>query len=161
MVNRASGIRLVAVMEAMKGVLVIAAGFGLLSLVHKDLELVAETWVLRLHLNPEAHFPHVFLELVKRAADVRIWFLALLAFGYAAMRLIEAYGLWHHARWAEWFAVASGGFYIPLEVYELSKGFNKFKLATLLINIAIVAYMAYMLWDARRERVAARSKPGH
>jgi uncharacterized membrane protein (DUF2068 family) len=158
MVNRASGIRLVAAMEAMKGLLVIAAGFGLLSLIHKDLEAVAETLVLRLHLNPDGHFPHVFLHLVNRFADVRLWLLALLAFAYAAMRLIEAYGLWHHARWAEWFAVASGGIYIPLELYELSKGFNGFKLAALLLNIAIVAYMAYMLWDARRERAAARSR---
>jgi len=155
--NRASGIRLVAALEAGKGLLVVLAGFGLLTLVHKDLEDVAETLVLRLHLDPDGRLPHVFLDLVSRAADIQVWTLALLAFGYAAMRLIEAFGLWHRARWAEWFAVASGGIYIPLEIYELAKGLNWYKVAALVINIAIVAYMAWMLLDERRERVARRA----
>jgi len=58
---------------------------------------------------------------------------------------------------AEWFAVASGGIYIPLEIYELAKGLNWYKVAALVINIAIVAYMAWMLLDERRERVARRA----
>ena len=51
----------------------------------------------------------------------------------------------------------NGGIYIPLEIYELSRGLNWYKVAALVINIAIVAFMAWMLLDERRERVARRA----
>ena len=45
--------------------------------------------------------------------------LALAAFVYAALRLSEAYGLWHRRRWAEVFAVVAGALYLAVEIYEL------------------------------------------
>src|SRR5215510_1105712 len=114
--DRTSGVRMVAALEAAKGLLVILAGFGLLAFMHTDLQQVAETLVHRLHLNPASRYPRIFIDLAGRASDIRLWMLAVFAFCYAAMRLMEAYGLWYRRRWAEWFAVASGGIYVPLEI---------------------------------------------
>jgi hypothetical protein len=47
----------VAAFEAAKGLLVLAAGFGLLSLLHKDVQVLAERFVDRLHLNPAKRYP--------------------------------------------------------------------------------------------------------
>ena len=144
------GVRLVAVFEAAKGLLVLLVGFDLLSHVHDDVQQLAEALVGHFHLNPASRYPHVFLQLVAHFSDVRIWLLAGFAFAYTSVRWAEAYGLWYGRRWAEWFAVASGGFYIPIEVYELLHGFSWIKVGTLAMNIAIVAYIAYALWRTKR-----------
>lgn len=144
------GVRLVAVFEAAKGLLVLLVGFDLLSHVHDDVQQLAEALVGHFHLNPASRYPHVFLQLAEHFSDVRIWLLAGVAFAYTIVRWAEAYGLWYGRRWAEWFAVASGGFYIPIEVYELLHGFSWIKVGTLAMNIAIVAYIAYALWRTKR-----------
>lgn len=68
------------------------------------------------------------------------------------MRFVEAYGLWHERRWAEWFAVGSGGIYIPVEVYELTVRFTWVRVGALVINLAIVACMIAALVDSHHKR---------
>jgi uncharacterized membrane protein (DUF2068 family) len=134
----------VAVFEAAKGLVVMAVGFGLLSLVHKDAQQVAESIVRHLHMNPARHIPRVFLEAAARANNHRLWLLAAGALAYSLVRLAEAYGLWHARPWAEWLAILSGGLYIPVEVYELARHPTALKAAILVVNVAIVAYVAWV-----------------
>lgn len=155
--NAARGLKVVALFEGAKGLVVLVAGFGLLAFVHQDLQQLAEELVAHTHLNPAGRYPRIFLELADRVADVRLWLLALLAFTYAAMRLAEAYGLWRGRRWAEWLAVASGGIYVPAEIYALVRGPSALKATTLAVNVGIVAYLAWTLWMERRERKGAGS----
>lgn len=158
----ASGERVVAAFEAAKGVLVLLVGFGLLTVVDQDVQSVAEELVRTLHLNPANHLPRIFLDAVERVGDTRLWLLAALALGYAGLRLAEAYGLWFQRRWAEWFAVASGSLYVPLEVYAIWHRESWVRVGTLVVNIAIVAFMALTLWQRRRGRVpqaACRIRP--
>jgi uncharacterized membrane protein (DUF2068 family) len=146
----ARGVRVVAVFEGAKGALVLLAGFGLLSIVHENLQRLAEELVRHYHLNPASAYPRIFLDAAARLSDVRLWLLATLAFAYAALRLAEAYGLWRERRWAEWFAVASGGIYLPIEIYELFQGLSAIKVGTLAVNLGIVLYMGVTLWRSRR-----------
>jgi len=139
--EKGAGIRAVAVFEAAKGTVVIAAGLGLLSLLHRDAQHAAETIVRHLHLNPARHYPRVFIEAAARMTDSRLWLLAGGAFAYSAVRFIEAYGLWRLRPWAEWFAILSGGLYLPVEVYELFVHPTPVKAAILLGNAAIVGYL--------------------
>lgn len=71
---------------------------------------------------------------------------------YALVRFAEAYGLWLGRRWAEWLAALSGGIYVPVEIYELSRGFSWIKIAALAANLAIVAFMVFALRSSRRSR---------
>src|ERR1700693_6598975 len=119
MANIARGIRVVAVFEALKGVLVLSAGLGLLSLVHHDLQATAERLVRHSHLNPARHYPRIFIDAASHMNDSRLRSLADLAFLYAAVRFVEAYGLWRMKVWAEWFAIIAGSVYLPVEVYEM------------------------------------------
>jgi uncharacterized membrane protein (DUF2068 family) len=139
------GVRVVAAFEAAKGLLVLGAGFGLLALLHHDLASVADELIGHLHLNPASRYPRIFLDAVDRFEDVRMWMLAAMAFVYATLRLVEAYGLWRLRRWAEWVAVGSGAIYVPFEVWELAHGVSWLKLCTFVGNLAIVAYMAWKL----------------
>ena len=146
----ALGMRVVACFEGAKALLVLAAGFGLLTMVHKSVQQVAEELVQHLHLDPASHYPRIFLDVVAHAGNVRLWMLSLFAFTYAALRMLEAYGLWHERRWAEWVAVISGGIYIPFEIYELSLGVSLLKLCTFAVNVVIVSYLSWYLVKQRR-----------
>jgi uncharacterized membrane protein (DUF2068 family) len=134
----------VAAFEAAKGLLVMSAGLGLLSLLHKDVQRAAEAIVRHLHLNPARHYPRIFIEAAARTTDTRLWLLASGAFAYAIVRAVEAYGLWRARAWAEWFAIASGAFYLPFEVHALFRHASALKAAVLLINAGIVAYVGYV-----------------
>jgi uncharacterized membrane protein (DUF2068 family) len=137
-----AGLRTIAVFEAAKGLLVVSAGVGLLSLLHHDAQATAEAIVRHLHLNPARHYPRVFLEAASRLTDARLWLLASGAFAYATLRGVEAYGLWRAREWAEWLAILSGGVYLPVEVYELVHRPGALKAAILMINLVIVGYVA-------------------
>ena len=139
--EKGAGIRAVAVFEAAKGTVVIVAGLGLLSLLHRDAQHAAETIVRHLHLNPARHYPRVFIEAAARTTSSRLWLLAAGAFAYSTVRFIEAYGLWRLRPWAEWFAILSGSLYLPVEIYELVRHPTPVKAAILIGNAAIVGYL--------------------
>ncbi|MFL6580847.1 MAG: DUF2127 domain-containing protein [Burkholderiales bacterium] len=152
----ADGLRAVAVFEAAKGTVVLLAGFGLLSLMDRDLESFVEQLVAHLHLNPAKGYPRIFLDAAANITNTRLWWLAAFALLYAAIRWIEAYGLWLEKRWAEGFAVISGALYVPAELYELAHGANALKFMLLAINLCIVAYMIRALRRTRHDRGSAR-----
>jgi len=148
------GLRPVAMLEALKGVVVLVAGFGLLSFLGRDNEIFAERVIRHLQLNPAHHYPQIFITAMARLEDSHLWMLAGVAAFYAAVRFVEAYGLWYERRWAEWLAALSGGIYIPLEVYELFRRPTGLVVAALFMNVIIVGYMAWLLSESRRRRAA-------
>jgi uncharacterized membrane protein (DUF2068 family) len=131
--------------EAAKGALVLMAGFGLFRLMHRDAEHVAELLSRHLHLNPAKEHARIFLELLSNVSSTRFWLLAALALTYSCVRFIEAYGLWRNRAWAKWFAALSGAIYVPFELYELYLGLSGIKVAALVLNVAVVAYMAHSI----------------
>jgi uncharacterized membrane protein (DUF2068 family) len=142
--NIAKGIRTVALFEAFKGMIILLAGFALLRLVHRDLQIVADQIVRHLHMNPARHYPRIFLDAVAGISDSRIKYLAVFAFLYSVVRFVEAYGLWHLKVWAEWFAILSGGIYIPIEIVGLFIHATIIKGSVFVINLFIVLYLIYV-----------------
>jgi uncharacterized membrane protein (DUF2068 family) len=148
----AKGLRAVACFEAFKGAIVLATGFGLLAFLGGNAEHLAVQLVHRTHLNPANHYPQIFLHAMEQVTDARLWLLAGFAAAYSAVRLVEAYGLWHGRPWAEWFAALSGGIYVPVEIYELAKHVTWVRIGALVGNLAILAYMVWLLAESRRLR---------
>ena len=145
-------LRTVALLEAAKGALVLLVGFGLLSLVHHDIQRFAERLVIHAHLNPAARYPRIFIEVANHLTDARLLLIAAGAATYSLVRFVEAYGLWYARRWAEWFAALSGGIYIPFEIFELYERVSWLSLGALLLNSTIVAFMLYCVFHADSEK---------
>jgi len=143
-------VRTVAVFEAVKGAIVLLAGFGVLSLLHHNLRALASALVGWLHLDPERHFARVFIETASQLTDKGLWLIAGFGFVYAAFRFTEAYGLWRARAWAEWLAVVSGTIYLPVELYELAQRFTWIRITALVANLAVVLLMGNLLWQNRR-----------
>ncbi len=149
-------LRVVAVFEFAKGALVLAAGAGLLAYIHRDIRDVVTELLLHLHLNPASRIPGIFVALAERVTSMDLWLLALGAALYAGVRIAEGYGLWFDREWAQWLGALSGALYVPFELYALSKGVTPLRLATLGINLFVVAVLSDALRRRRRVRRATR-----
>jgi uncharacterized membrane protein (DUF2068 family) len=149
------GVRGVALVEAAKGAVVLLAGFGLLALIHEDVQSLAEMLVHRLHLNAARRYPRIFLDVASNLTDSRLWLLAGLAMLYACVRGVEAYGLWQGRAWAEWFALVTATVYVPLEILAIIRHVTWIKVLALVVNVAVVGYMAHVLRHHRRDRGGA------
>ena len=60
---------------------------------------------------------------------------------YALVEGVEAIGLWYQRRWAEYLTFLVTTSLLPLEVYELAHRLSPLKMVTLVINVAVVAYL--------------------
>ncbi|MGB8012296.1 MAG: DUF2127 domain-containing protein [Terriglobales bacterium] len=150
------GVRTVATVEFTKGMIVVLAGLGVFSMRHKDIWGVAESLLEFLHVNPHRHFVGVFIDLVYRISDVRLWKIVVVASVYVTLRFIEAYGLWYVRPWAEWMAIASGSIYIPFEIADLLRRPDGIRLLIIAVNVGIVLYMLMLRLEAVKKRHAAR-----
>ncbi|NMW21035.1 MAG: DUF2127 domain-containing protein [Chlorobiaceae bacterium] len=150
-------LKVVALFEAFKGLLVLLAGVAIFSMMPQDIQASAEQLIRHLHLNPAHNIPRIFIEAAGHLTDSRLRFLALFALLYALMRFIEAYGLWFARRWAEWFALISGCVYLPVELFELAKGFTWLKIALVVINLMVVLYMAFVLKHNERAKLLEKN----
>ena len=150
------GVRTVASFEFAKGMVVVLAGLGVFSMRHRDIWGVAESFLEFVHANPHHHFVGVFVDLVYRVSDVRLWKIALVASVYVILRFVEAYGLWYIRPWAEWMAIASGSIYIPFEVADLLRRPDWIRVLIVVINVVIVLYMVMLRLEAVKKRHAVR-----
>lgn len=142
--------KVVAFFEGAKGSLVLLTGFGILTLVHKNVHQAAELLVRHLHVNPARHYPRIFLDASERVTDMQLWAMALAALAYAIVRFAEAYGLFYRRRWAEWFGFLSGGMYIPVELYEVFREVTWPRVTVLTVNLVIVIYLLVELFEPFR-----------
>lgn len=138
----AASLRLIALFEAAKGVLVLAAGSGLLFLLHRDVQDVADRIVEHFHLNPASRESRILYRAVMDATPGRLRWLAVAAVAYAAFRLIESWGLWRAQRWAEWLGAATGLVYVPFEIVSFVRHPRPVPLVALAVNLLIVYVLA-------------------
>ena len=142
-------LRLIALFKLVKAALLIAVGVGALKLLHKDVAGAVEHWVELLRLDPNNHYIDTALEKASSLTPDKIKELGLGSMVYAGLFLTEGIGLWLEKRWAEWLTVIITSSLIPIEIYEIYRHPTAIKIAVLLINIAIVAYLLYRIRDKR------------
>lgn len=107
-------------------------------------------WLPDLHrLAADAHYnldDAAPMRLVNKALGESGHTLDLVVIGliaYATIELAEGVGLWVLKRWGEYVAVVGTSIFLPLEVYELTEKLSVLKIITLLINVALVAWLVY------------------
>ncbi len=156
--SHTSGLRMVGVFEALKGVLALASGYFLITLIRRDVDFedAAEHVLFSLHISPNHHWSREFLHAANKVSGTSIAMIAGIAITYAALRFVEGYGLWRQRAWAEWLAIVSGCIYLPFEVYKVIRRPNQLHWAILGINILVVLYIGWVRWDEIR---TARGQP--
>ncbi|TCJ12817.1 DUF2127 domain-containing protein [Parasulfuritortus cantonensis] len=146
-------VEFVALVEGVKGAVVLLAATGLLSLIHRNVFALASALIEHLHLNPAAKYPRIFLDAASHLHETRLLLLAAGAAAYATVRFIEAYGLFRDRKWAEVLAASSGAIYVPFELIELLRRPSWHGMIILLVNLVVVGIMVRALRQRRNAAV--------
>lgn len=141
------GLLVIAAFKLLKGFLLIAVGIGALHLLHRDVAAIVEHWVNAFRVDPHNHYINLLLEKLATVDDRKLRELSLGTFVYAAIFLTEGTGLAFRKRWAEYFTIITTASFLPLEGYELIRNVTLPKGFALVINIAVVVYLA---WELKR-----------
>jgi uncharacterized membrane protein (DUF2068 family) len=143
-------LRLLAFFRWSKGLLVLAAAFGIWRFrAHHDAVARAFNEDLPL-LKPladkigwnleESGVVHTLRTVLMAQSRTLTWIVAgLTVFG--TLLIIEGVGLWLLKRWGEYFAVVATSLFIPVEVYELVEKVTWLRIVILMINLAAVLYL--------------------
>jgi uncharacterized membrane protein (DUF2068 family) len=134
-------ILLIAVFKLVKGLLLVTAGIGALKLLHKDVGQVVQSAIDVLRVDPDNRFIHSFMVRTLAVNDRTLKEISAGTFAYAAIFLTEGTGLLLRKRWAQYFTIIVTTSFLPLEVYELARRISAAKVAVILVNIAILAYL--------------------
>jgi uncharacterized membrane protein (DUF2068 family) len=155
------GIRLIALFELLKGVAVLTLAVGMLSLLHRDLADTLTAWIEHLRIDPDNRLIHGFLEKVANLDRRQLEAIDAGSFFYAALRLAEGLGLLMRQRWAAWLTTVGTAAFIPLEVWELRARVSLPRIAVLVLNVAMLLYLAARLRrEHRLDEEAAPREPG-
>ena len=143
-------LRLLAVERFTKGVLVLAAGYGVIRFrgsrdavqraFHEDVPLL-KPFTDKIGWNLQNS---TIVETIRRVVEARsntlLW-VAIALIVYGTLQLVEGTGLWLLKRWGEYFALIATSLGLPIEIYELTERVTWFRIVTLVINVAAVVYL--------------------
>lgn len=139
------GLYLIAAFKLFKGLVLLAAGIGALSLLHESAAAQVTHWVSALGVDPDNHYVHKLIRKLWNVDDAKLKAVSAGTFFYAALMFTEGIGLALRKRWAEYFTIVVTSSFIPLEIYELAKHFSITKVIVIVINVAVVVYLAFVL----------------
>lgn len=78
---------------------------------------------------------------------------------YVTLLAFEMVGLWFARRWAEYLTFVETGILVPVELYEIVRSVTALKLATLVLNVAVITYLlfAHRLFGVRGGAAAEKA----
>jgi uncharacterized membrane protein (DUF2068 family) len=106
-------------------------------------------WVEHLRLDPDNYYIHRGLARIFRITPKQLKELSVGTFLYAGLYSVEGVGLLMRKHWAEYLTTISTALFIPLEAFEMYNRFTWPRLSFLLINAAIVWYLAARIKSRR------------
>lgn len=117
--KRAPTLYLIIADKLFKGLLCLLLAFGVYKMAGIDLSDLFDRFVLR--LDPESRFLTHIGDLIDQITPANMRMVATGSFLYSVLSLVEGIGLIFRAPWANWLAIGESAFFIPIEIYELSR----------------------------------------
>jgi uncharacterized membrane protein (DUF2068 family) len=152
-VRRERGLVLIIGYKLVKGTLWLMFAALILVLMHLDLghRLLGLADHLRHHSGA---WSLELADLVVRASTQRgLWTIAVALVADGALTLVEAWALIHGHWWGPWLVVVATGALLPFEVVALARHPHLARALLLIVNAAIVAYLARKALRDHRARV--------
>jgi uncharacterized membrane protein (DUF2068 family) len=147
--RRDRGLLAIGLFKLGKAILFFGIGIGALHLLHKDLGDEVMRLATALKFDPESRFVTILLDKVDLIDAHRLKQISAATFAYSALALTEGIGLLLEKVWAEYLTLFLTISFLPWELFELARRPDWFRLSLLLINLAV---LAYLLWLLRRKR---------
>jgi uncharacterized membrane protein (DUF2068 family) len=154
------GLLLVGLFKLSKAIFFTAVGAGALDLVNKNISDVVMRVIDALRIDPERRFVAILMEHVGLIQPHDLRRAGILSFLYAMVCVVEGTGLMLEKRWAEYFTVVLTASGLPWESYELVEKYSSYKVALLVINVAVLLYLLWILKKRREGEDAAYGGEG-
>ena len=145
---------LIASMKFVKAAFLIITGIAALQLIDPEVGARLIHWTEEIQHHFSRDLLVKALNKILKLGPENLRLVAIGTFLYATLFIIEGVGLWMDKAWAEWLAVLSTAALIPLELYEIALEASLTKVAVLILNIFVVAYLIRRLRYKRRHRAA-------
>jgi len=154
------GLELVAIYSFVKAGALVAAGLAALGMLNGRVSIAANNWLEGLALRYESRLAgrlaeHV-LPYIDQASGRHLIEIAIGAFLFAAVYVVEGVGLWRCRRWAEYLTIGVSASFLPFELIAIFRRPSLALLVTFVLNVFVVAFLAWQLKVANDERVEAR-----
>ena len=140
-----SGLMLIGLFKLAKAIFFFCIGAGAVHLLHKDVGDEVTRLALRLRFDPESRLVALLLQKADLIDAHRLRQISVGTFGYSALALTEGIGLLLEKVWAEYLTLILTVSFLPWELFELFRKPDWFRLSLLIINLAVLAYLVWLL----------------
>jgi len=150
------GLRVIAMAKIIKGAAWAGLSLGLFDLIHQDLTAQVNRFVHEFRISPENHYVVLALDKLGVVTPATLRRLGMLTAVDATIQLIEGFGLWLGAWWAEYLVVISTGLFVPEEYISVYHNPDRIHLAVLVINLVVLGYVFDLVLKRHLERSRAQ-----
>lgn len=144
--SRGGILKLIAVFKLVKAILLIATGLAALHLLNPETAEQLRRWLATLTWRADHRVVSLIEDRILHLQASRLVLVAIAAFLYAALFVVEGIGLWSGYRWAEFLTIIATSSFVPFEIYELTRHVSWPRVTTLAINLVVVGYL---VWKVR------------
>lgn len=124
------------------GIIAALLSLGVIIFINKDMEEFANQIVDYFDLDMDNSYIEALITGVGMIKNRTMIVVSIGMVSYASLNLAMAYGLHRRKRWAEWLTVIATALLIPLEIYEIIQEQTLIRIGLLILNCAIVYYLA-------------------
>jgi uncharacterized membrane protein (DUF2068 family) len=157
--QRLGFLRLIAVYKFVKVAILLLTAWGIRKFLNPEFGAHIEDWASTLRAGYGQRLMHYLVHFLNELSPVRLQFLSTVSIAYAALFFIEGYGLWLGRRWGEILTIIATASLIPFEVFEIVHTRTLTATVALILNVLIVAYLAYRLrLEAHHQRKSALAR---
>jgi uncharacterized membrane protein (DUF2068 family) len=157
--RRDRGVEIIIAYKAIKGALWLVLATVIAVLVHLDLadHVAGMAEALRVHARPwSLGLARLLLSASSRHA---LWTLVAALYTDGTLTLVEGWALYHGRWWGPWLVVVATGALLPYEVLILVRHPRVIRALLLLVNAAIVVYLARVASRHARARLTRPASP--
>ena len=142
-------LRVIALGRFIYGLILLAAGLTIFSLVGKNLSAELLGLMTKWHIDTHLYYVHWLLQKVSTVSHTLLILLTVANFFYAVLAFVESAGLIFGKRWAYWLVIVDTASFIPIETYQLCKQFGWVNFVLFLYYLATTVYLLLKLKRTR------------
>lgn len=152
---RDSGLYLIGLFKLAKAIFFLGVSLGALHFIHHDLTDTVDRIFRELHFDPESRVVDFITDKVALVTHHKLRLISLGSVLYAMLCCTEAYGLLRRRVWAEFVTLWLSVSFLPWESFEIYRAPTLWHFSILFVNLAVVAYLVWMLQRKKRRKGTA------
>ncbi len=142
--------------KLVEAVFFLLVGVGAIHFLHRDLRDAVLQLATKLRQDPEGRLVGFLMNHIDVITAHRLRQIGAATFFYAGLRVAEGWGLVLEKVWAEYLTVGVTVSFLPLEMFEIVRRPDWFRVGIMVINLLVLAYLLWLL-QRKKEKMESLS----